>query len=173
MAFPMQFLSDNAASVHPRVWTAMQAADAADSPYDGDALSRRLDAAFSELFGREVAAIWAASGTAANCLALTTMVEPHGGLVCHREAHVETDECGAPGFYLHGAKLLLAQGEGARMAPADIVAVLDGITRGIHQVPAHAISLTQATLDGPDGPSFDIIMKQPDGAFTASTCTKG
>lgn len=148
MAFPMQFLSDNAASVHPRVWAAMQAADAADSPYDGDALSRRLDAAFSELFGREVAAIWAASGTAANCLALTTMVEPHGGLVCHREAHVETDECGAPGFYLHGAKLLLAQGEGARMAPADIVAVLDGITRGIHQVPAHAISLTQASEYG-------------------------
>ncbi|MGZ3250384.1 MAG: threonine aldolase family protein, partial [Croceibacterium sp.] len=111
-------------------------------------LSRRLDEAFSLVLGREVAAIWAASGTAANCLALTTMVEPHGGLVCHREAHVETDECGAPGFYLHGAKLLLAQGEGARMTPADIVAVLDGITRGIHQVPAHAISLTQASEYG-------------------------
>ncbi|MGZ3269134.1 MAG: threonine aldolase family protein [Croceibacterium sp.] len=144
----MQFLSDNAASVHPKVWAAMQAADAPDSPYDGDALSRRLDEAFSLVLGREVAAIWAASGTAANCLALTTMVEPHGGLVCHREAHVETDECGAPGFYLHGAKLLLAQGEGARMTPADIVAVLDGITRGIHQVPAHAISLTQASEYG-------------------------
>ncbi|MGZ5791427.1 MAG: threonine aldolase family protein [Croceibacterium sp.] len=144
----MQFLSDNAASVHPKVWAAMQAADPPDSPYDGDALSRRLDEAFSLVLGREVAAIWAASGTAANCLALTTMVEPHGGLVCHREAHVETDECGAPGFYLHGAKLLLAQGEGARMTPADIVAVLDGITRGIHQVPAHAISLTQASEYG-------------------------
>ena len=39
MAFRMQFLSDNAASVHPRVWAAMQAADAADSPYDTDRLS--------------------------------------------------------------------------------------------------------------------------------------
>ena len=35
----MQFLSDNAAAVHPRVWAAMQAADAADVPYDGDALT--------------------------------------------------------------------------------------------------------------------------------------
>lgn len=45
---------------------------------------------------------------------------------------------------------------------------LGGYTAG-----GNSISLTQATLDGPDGPSFDIIMKQPDGAFTASTCTKG
>ncbi|WP_192247951.1 hypothetical protein [Mesorhizobium silamurunense] len=37
----------------------------------------------------------------------------------------------------------------------------------------NSISTTQATLDGPGSPSFDIIMKQPDGAFTASTCTKG
>lgn len=37
----------------------------------------------------------------------------------------------------------------------------------------NSISLTQATLDGQTSPSFDIIMRQPDGAFTASTCTKG
>src|SRR3569623_574611 len=81
----MRFLSDSAASVHPKVWAAMQAADAADAPYDGDKLSARLDAAFSELFGTPCAALWVASGTAANCLALTTMVAPHGGVVCHRE----------------------------------------------------------------------------------------
>ena len=36
----------------------------------------------------------------------------------------------------------------------------------------NSISMTQATLDDPSGPSFDIIMKQQDGAFTASTCTR-
>ncbi|TGP26569.1 MULTISPECIES: hypothetical protein [unclassified Mesorhizobium] len=45
---------------------------------------------------------------------------------------------------------------------------LGGYTSG-----GNSISMTQATLDGPGRPSFDIIMKQPDGAFTASTCTKG
>lgn len=144
----MQFLSDNAARVHPAVWAAMQAADSADRPYDGDALSQRLDAAFSELFGQDVAAIWVATGTAANCLALATMAQPHGGVICHREAHIEMDECGAPGFFLHGAKLLLADGEGAKLTPEGIGAVLAGITRGVHQVPAHAISITQASEYG-------------------------
>lgn len=44
---------------------------------------------------------------------------------------------------------------------------LGGYTSG-----GNAISLTQATLDDPGAPSFDIIMKQQDGAFTASTCTR-
>ncbi|QZH76259.1 MAG: low specificity L-threonine aldolase [Erythrobacter sp.] len=144
----MQFLSDNAAPVHPRVWEAMRKADVADSPYDTDALSRELDARFTALFGRDCAALWVATGTAANCLALATMVEPHGGVVCHREAHIEMDECGAPGFYLHGAKLLLAEGDGAKLTPEGIGEVLAGITRGVHQVPAQAASITQASEYG-------------------------
>ena len=144
----MQFLSDNAAPVHPKVWAAMQAADAVDTPYDTDALSRELDARFTALFGRECHAMWVATGTAANCIALATMVQPHGGVVCHREAHIEMDECGAPGFYLHGAKLLLAKGEGAKLTPEGIEKVLRSITRGVHQVPAQAISITQASEYG-------------------------
>ena len=144
----MQFLSDNAARVHPLVWQAMQAADEADAPYDADALSRRLDEALTALFGRDCAGLAVATGTAANCLALATMVSPHGAVVCHREAHIEMDECGAPGFYLHGAKLLLADGEDAKLAPGAIETVLAGITRGVHQVPAQAIAITQASEYG-------------------------
>ncbi|MGQ7830248.1 threonine aldolase family protein [Altererythrobacter sp. Z27] len=142
------FLSDNAATVHPRLWEAMRAADSPDSPYDGDRLSAALDERFSELFGRECAAIWIATGTAANCLALATMVQPHGGVVCHEEAHIEVDEGGAPGFYLHGAKLMLASGEGAKLTPADIAAVIDPIRPDVHQVQPHAIAITQASEYG-------------------------
>jgi threonine aldolase len=46
--------------------------------YDGDALSQRLDRAFSDLFEREVAALWIATGTAANSLALAELCPPHG-----------------------------------------------------------------------------------------------
>lgn len=145
---PRAFLSDNAAAVHPRVWAALKAADEPDAPYDGDRLSQRLDAAFSETFAREVAALWVATGTAANCLALAAMVPPHGAVVCHREAHVEVDEGGAPGFYLHGAKLLLAEGEGAKLTPAAIAAVIDPIRDDVHQVQPHAISITQASEYG-------------------------
>jgi threonine aldolase len=144
----MQFLSDNAASVHPQVWEALHRADSADTPYDTDALSRRLDAAFSDLFGQEAAALWVATGTAANCLALATMVAPHGAVLCHREAHIETDEGGAPGFYLHGAKLVLADGDGAKLSPGTIRPVLDSIRDDVHQVQVHALSLTQASEFG-------------------------
>ena len=148
MTFAKPFLSDNAAAVHPRVWDAMRAADSADNPYDGDALSAVLDARFSELFGRECAAWWVATGTAANCLALGTMVQPHGGVVCHREAHIEVDEGGAPGFYLHGAKLMLAEGEGAKLTPADIAALVGPIRDDVHQVQPHAVAITQASEYG-------------------------
>ncbi len=43
---------------------------------------------------------------------------------------------------------------------------LGGYTSG-----GNSISLTQVTADGDEDASFDIIMRQPDGAFTASTCT--
>ncbi|MEA1618444.1 beta-eliminating lyase-related protein [Erythrobacter sp. T5W1-R] len=142
------FLSDNAAPVHPALWEAMQRADRADNPYDGDALSQELDARFAALFGRECAALWVATGTAANCLALATMCAPHGGVVCHREAHIEVDEGGAPGFFLHGAKLMLAEGEGAKLDPDDIAAVIDPIRDDVHQVQPHAIAITQASEYG-------------------------
>jgi len=144
----MQFLSDNAASVHPRIWAAMQAADAPDAPYDNDVPSQRLDAVFADLLGRECAVLWVATGTAANCLALAALCPPHGGVVCHREAHVETDECGAPAFYTHGAKLILAEGDGAKLTPASLAAALAPIRRDVHQVQAHAMTITQASEYG-------------------------
>ena len=143
-----QFLSDNAARVHPAVWDAMRAADAVDAPYDGDALSQRLDERMAQLFGRDCAVLWVATGTAANCLALGTMVQPHGAVVCHREAHIEMDEGGAPGFYLHGAKLLLADGEGAKVTTDTLRAAIDPIRDDVHQVQPHALSITQASEYG-------------------------
>ncbi|MCB2046601.1 MAG: low specificity L-threonine aldolase [Novosphingobium sp.] len=144
----MQFHSDNAASVHPMVWEAMRQADSADMGYDGDALSQRLDESMSDLFGTECAALWVATGTAANCLALASMVRPEGGVVCHREAHIEVDEGGAPGFYLHGAKLMLVDGEHAKITPDAIAALIDPIRDDVHQVQPHAVSITQVSEYG-------------------------
>lgn len=143
----MQFLSDNAAAVHPAVWAAMQAADAPQPPYDNDSLSRSLDEAFSALFGQPVTAIWVASGTAANCLALASLVPPHGSVICHAQAHIETDEGGAPAFFTHGAKLVLAGGENAKLTPQSIEAAIPP-GRDVHQVMPAAISITQASEAG-------------------------
>ena len=144
----MQFLSDNAAAVHPAVWDAMRAADGPQPPYDNDALSQSLDEAFSAVFGRPCAALWAASGTAANCLALAGMVEPYRGVICHQDAHIENDEGGAPAFYTHGAKLMTVGGDHAKYTPQAIDALLAPIRRDVHRVWPQAISITQATEAG-------------------------
>lgn len=142
------FYSDNAASVCPEVMAALAEANAADLPYDGDAYSLRLNAAFSALFETDVIALWVSTGTAANALALAALCPPHGGVVCHRDAHIQNDECGAPEFYTHGAKLLLAEGTGAKLTPTSIATVLDSIDADVHRVQPRAISITNATEYG-------------------------
>jgi threonine aldolase len=144
----MRFFSDNAAPVHPKIMQAIADANVVDTAYDGDALSQRIDAAFSELFERDVAVLWVSTGTAANCLALASLAQPHQGIICHREAHIEVDECGAPGFYTGGAKLMLVEGEGAKIAPDTISALLATIRPDVHQVQAAAVSITNATEYG-------------------------
>ncbi len=144
----MRFFSDNAATVAPAVLEAIAAANRVDTAYDGDALSKKLDGAFSDLFGTDVAALWVTTGTAANCLALASMVPPHGGVLCHREAHINTDEAGAPEFFTHGAKLVPLDGEGAKVTPEAILAARRAIRADVHQVQPHALSITNATEYG-------------------------
>lgn len=144
----MRFFSDNAAPVHPAVFAAMAANDTLDTAYDGDALSKSLDARFSDLFETAVTALWVPSGTAANCLALAALCPPFGGVVCHRDAHIQNDECGAPEFYTHGAKLMIGEGAGAKLTPDGIRAVIDIVANDVHRVQPHAISITNATEYG-------------------------
>ena len=144
----MRFFSDNAAACCPEVLAAIGAVNRLDTAYDGDALSKRLDGAFSDLFGREVRALWVATGTAANSLALAALCPPHGSIVCHRDAHIQNDECGAPEFYTHGAKLLLAEGEGAKLTPETVRALLATVRSDVHQVQPAALSITNATEYG-------------------------
>src|SRR5947209_1532681 len=144
----MRFFSDNAAPAHPKVLEAISAANQLDTAYDGDAWSKRLDGAFSDLFGTRVRAFWVTSGTAANCLALAALCPPYRAILCHREAHIESDEAGAPGFFTGGAKLILIDGEGAKITPEAVVAACDGIRPDVHQVQPAAISITNATEYG-------------------------
>ncbi|HET9812089.1 MAG TPA: beta-eliminating lyase-related protein [Sphingomicrobium sp.] len=144
----MSFVSDNAAAAHPKVIEAIAAANRPDIAYDGDAWSRRLDGAFSELFETEVRAFWVTTGTAANCLALAAMCRPYRSIICHRDAHIEVDEAGAPGFFTGGAKLLLVDGPGAKIAPQAVADACDSVRKDVHQVQPAALSITNATEYG-------------------------
>ena len=144
----MRFFSDNAAAACPAVMAALADANQLSTAYDGDPWSARLDAAFSALFETEVEVLWVATGTAANSLALAALCPPHGSIVCHRDAHIQNDECGAPEFYTHGAKLLLADGPGAKLTVETVEALLATVRDDVHQTQPAALSITNATEYG-------------------------
>ena len=142
----MRFFSDNAAPACPQVMDALVAANRLDTAYDGDQWSERLDGAFSDLFGKQVRALWVTTGTAANCLGLAALCPPHGSTLCHEMAHIEVDEAGAPGFFTHGAKLTLLPGHGAKVTPEIVTAACDRVRDGTASGPTSAPSKTTSTL---------------------------
>jgi threonine aldolase len=144
----MRFFSDNAAAAHPKVIEAIAASNRVDTAFDGDAWSTKLDGAFSDLFETEVRAFWVATGTAANCLALAALCRPYGGILCHKDAHIEVDEAGAPGFFAAGAKLMLLDGSGAKVTPDRLAGAIGAIRKDVHQVQPHVLSITNATEYG-------------------------
>jgi len=144
----MRFVSDNAAAAHPKIIEAIAESNRPDTAYDGDQWSKRLDGVFSDLFETKVRALWVSTGTAANCLALAALCPPYRAILCHREAHIETDEAGAPGFFTGGAKLVLLDGPGAKITPEAVNAACDRIWKDVHQVQPAAISITNATEYG-------------------------
>ncbi len=145
----MNFSSDNAYGAAPEILAAVAAANAGTArSYGEDVLSKRLNARFSEIFEREVFVFPVVTGTAANSLALATLAPPHGAIFCHGESHIAVDECGAPEFFSHGAKLVTLTGGDAKLTPAAIEAALPGFQRGVHSPKPSAVSITEATERG-------------------------
>jgi threonine aldolase len=143
----MNFASDNTAPASPEILAALTAANAgAVRSYGEDPITARVQARLAEIFGRALACYPVATGTAANVLALASLARPFGGVVCHEEAHIATDECGAPEFYTGGAKLATLPGADGKITAAQIEAVMQRAhDHGVHHVMPEAVSITQAT----------------------------
>ena len=148
----MHFLSDNTAPACPEILAALNEASREHvHSYGEDRWTQRLDQALGEYFGTEVRAFVVATGTAANSLALATLSPPYGAVFAHEEAHIQTDECGAPAFFSGGAQLALLPGEHGRIAPETFAAALathPALYSGVHSVQPAALSLTQLTEFG-------------------------
>jgi threonine aldolase len=146
----MNFASDNAAGIAPQILAAISRAnDGAALAYGRDAWTRRVERRFAEIFARDVAVFLVPTGTAANALALAHLTPPWGAVFCHDEAHIATDECGAPEFYGGGLKLVGLAGEAGKIAPETLQRALDaGQWGGPHHVSPAVLSLSQATEAG-------------------------
>ncbi|MEO0957522.1 MAG: beta-eliminating lyase-related protein [Pseudomonadota bacterium] len=145
----MIFTSDNASGAAPEVMAAVVAAnDGYTMPYGADDGTARVEAMLQEIFAAPEARVFlVATGTAANALALATLAPPWGSVLCHRIAHIEVDECGAPEFYSGGAKLALLEGAEAKLTPKALEAAL-APSVSVHNAQPSALSITQATERG-------------------------
>lgn len=146
----MNFLSDNAYGIFPEILAALgRAAEGPAPSYGADASTLAVKQRLGTVFGRPLTAYPVISGTAANALALATLCPPHGAVFCHAEAHVSADECGAPEFFTHGAKLVGIEGEDGKVTPAGLETALSHFLKGfVHHVQPAVLSLSQSTEVG-------------------------
>ena len=139
-----QFASDNTAGICPEAWASLCAANAGyAASYGADAYSARASELLRELFEHDRAEVFFVfNGTASNALALAALTRSYHGIVCHRAAHVHTDECGAPEFFGHGSKLLPLDGANGKLT-ADAVQELIERRSDVHFPKPRALSLSQ------------------------------
>lgn len=146
----MFFASDNSGPVPQAVLdTLAEANDGYARGYGAEPLMDEVRQRIRDLFEAPEAAVYlVATGTAANSLALATLVEPFDTIFCAPVAHIEEDECNAPEFYTGGAKLTLT-GDSDRISPAALIKAIESQgNRGVHGPRRGAVSLTQVTEFG-------------------------
>lgn len=146
----MFFASDNWAGAHPKVAAGLsaQAQGFARAYGDGD-LDNAVYRRFSEIFEREVAVFFVATGTAANSLSLAAYNKTGGISLCHSESHVVEDECGAPEFFMGGSRLLPVEGALGRIDANKLEKALARLApEVVHTGRPAAITITQSTEVG-------------------------
>lgn len=146
----MFFASDNTSGATPEVLAALlRANEGYARGYGADAVMARISAQIREIFEAPEARVHlVTSGTAANALALATLIQPWQAVYCHAHAHIAVDECGAPEFFTNGAKLVLIGGPHCKMTPESVSQTLDTADQSVHSVQRGILSLTNVTEAG-------------------------
>jgi threonine aldolase len=139
-----EFESDNTAAICPEAWAALKEANLDEAPsYGDDRWTARVRELVREVFETDCEVFFAFNGTAANALALAHLCQPFHGVICHKHAHIQTDECGAPEFF-SGSKLLLVGGVNGKIDVGEAEAWIANQSEP-HSPKPRALSITQST----------------------------
>jgi threonine aldolase len=146
----LNFTSDNGSGADPRILAALAEANRGPAAaYGADPWSRAAEKKLGQVFETDLAAFLVATGTASNALALAALTRPFEAVFCHEEAHVQDDECGAPEFFTHGAKLVGIPGTGGKITPDGLTEALARHPRAVSKtVQPAALTLSQVTEAG-------------------------
>lgn len=142
----MQYGSDNQTGASPKILDMLNRANTGHAHgYGDDAWSNRAVDELKRVFDCDLEACFVSTGTAANCLGLSCMVQPWEMALCHHQAHIINDESTAPEFLTGGARLVPISGDDLKLTVRHIDDFFyKAGTHVPHNAIAKAISLTQA-----------------------------
>jgi threonine aldolase len=116
----IDFRSDTVTRPTPEMLKAMFAAQVGDDVFGDDPTINALEAKAADMFGME-AALFCASGTMANQIAIKAHTQPGDEVICHKLSHVYYYEGG--GIAMNsGASVCLLEGDQGRITAADVAA---------------------------------------------------
>lgn len=114
----IDFRSDTVTRPTPEMLKAMFAAQVGDDVFGDDPTINALEAKAAKMFGME-AALFCASGTMANQIAIKAHTQPGDEVICHKLSHVYYYEGG--GIAMNsGASVCLLDGDQGRITAADV-----------------------------------------------------
>lgn len=141
------FKSDNNSGIHPKILEAIGKVNFEhDSAYGSDETTKKAIDKISEVFGKEVDVYFVTSGTAANVIGLTGLINSFEGVVCADTAHINVDECGSFEKF-SGSKILYVPNRNGKIYKEDVLRFL-GSLGDEHQVQPKVISISQVTETG-------------------------
>ncbi len=139
------FASDNTAGICPQAARALEEANrGAVASYGEDKWTARLCHRVREIFERDCDVFLVFNGTAANALALSQLCHSYESVICHENAHIQNDECGAVERFTGGAKLIPTRGENGKLDLDEVEATLERQPE-LHSHRPGALSITQAS----------------------------
>lgn len=148
----MSFLSDNTSGCLPEVLQALinvnSEREDTDS-YGTDFYTKQMEDRVKEVFecgtACDVSICLVSTGTAANCLALAELCQIGGSVLCTSEAHILTDERGAPEFFGGGLALRTLPAENGKIDPDVLEGYLETSCPSIHRPTPSVLSISNST----------------------------
>jgi threonine aldolase len=143
----LEFRSDNCGRAAPEMIEALiRANQGCAIGYGADALTTELNQKLSDVFETKVRVFPIPTGTGANALALAATGSPFGAVYCSPEAHINTSECNAVGFFGGGLKVSPIEGIYGKVCPESLEKNLATAGFGqAHKSQPVAVNLVQAT----------------------------
>ncbi len=140
-------ISDNASGVHPKIMQALIDCNKRHvKPYGNDAFTRKAVERFRSVFGETTDVAFVLTGTAANVIALSSLIQPFESVICAETGHVNVDECGAFERF-SGSKLERVNGADGKLSPELIDPFLSYVGNE-HHVQPRIVSISQVSEMG-------------------------